>query len=91
MAPRDLPFDPAASVDSLGELDETGTFAAMFDGSVRHIDGNIDPQVLAHLALYRDEYEAEHPDEALDWASAHGSGTRRRGTAGTGFRGAAAR
>jgi hypothetical protein len=70
MAPRDLPFDPAAPLESLGELEATGTFAAMFDGSVRAIDGNIDPQVLAHLALYRDEYEAEHPDEVLDWASA---------------------
>lgn len=54
MEPRDLPFDQAAPLESLGDLDATGTYAVMFDGSVRVIAPDIDPEAFKSLALSDD-------------------------------------
>lgn len=65
--PRDLEFNPDEPLACLGEMDATGTFAAMFDGSVRVIENEIDPLVLRQLVLRGDasgEVIADEPPES---------------------------
>jgi hypothetical protein len=53
--PRDLDFDPAMPVQSLGNIGGAGAAVAMFDGSVRIITPDIDPAVFRSLVLMNDE------------------------------------
>jgi hypothetical protein len=52
--PRDIVFDEAKPLESLGPIDPTGTPVIMFDGSVQTISADIDPNVLRSMVLKND-------------------------------------
>jgi len=47
--PKDLPFDPDAPKEALGEIPEDYLLAVFFDGSVQVLSKDIDPKVLKAL------------------------------------------
>ena len=53
--PRNLDFDSEKPIESMGQIEPTGTVAAMFDGSVRVINSDIDPAVFRSLVLVEGE------------------------------------
>lgn len=63
--PRDLEFDPAHPVESLGKIDENGTLAVTFDGAVRTITPDMAPNVFRSLVLISDEALAKREKWAV--------------------------
>ena len=52
--PRDMAFDLDKPLTALGTIDPTGIHVAMFDGSVRVLEPDVDPQVFKSMVLEND-------------------------------------
>jgi hypothetical protein len=52
--PRDVVFDESKTLESLGTIDSKGIPVMMFDGSVRMVNPDVDPQVFKSMVLMND-------------------------------------